>query len=232
MIMTLTRTHTLRAIAACGAMTITLVSGSSGAFAAEKKVQTPKVETQSSDDAQKAEEARAQEVRAKEARANAEAKKKQEESNQRDDSATSTSQRVSRDYPLIENPGGEIKAFAVCTWKPGNGQYYTVFGYSAAGNMTVSIGQYNNFAPGAADQGQPTQFNIGTTNNAVVVAHTGNISWNLGNSVAAGPATQGCREDPMPITGSPLSLIVWVATAGVIGGVLLVIRRRRTVSYF
>ena len=188
MIMTLTRTHTLRAIAACGAMTITFVSGSSGAFAAEKKVQAPKVETQSSND-----------------------------------DATSTSQRNNKDYPLIENPGGEIKAFAVCTWKPGNGQYYTVFGYAAAGNMTVSIGQFNNFAPGAADQGQPTQFNIGTTNNAVVVAHTGNISWTLGNSVAAGPAPEGCREDPMPITGSPLSLIVWVATAGVIGGVLFVI---------
>ena len=226
--MTLSRTHAFRAVAACGAMTITLVSGSSGAFAAEKKVQPPtKVETQSSDEAKKAEE-----VKAREAKANAEAQKKQDESNQRDDVATTTSPRGNRDYPLIENPGGEIKAFAVCTWKPGNGQYYTVFGYAAAGNMTVSIGQFNNFAPGAANQGQPTQFNAGTTNNAVVVAHTGNISWNLGNSVAAGPAQESCKEDPMPITGGPLSLVVWVATAGVVGGVLLVIRRRRTASYF
>ncbi len=130
------------------------------------------------------------------------------------------------DYPIIGNPGGEIKPFTLCSAKSGTG-FVTIFGYAAAGNMTVNIGPFNRFTPAPDDRGQPTQFNAGTTNNAVVVFHQGQINWTLGATTATGPSEALCPDDAMPITGHPLSLFVWLGGGCLVVGITVLVRKRR-----
>ena len=126
----------------------------------------------------------------------------------------------------------QVKPFLVCTWI-GEGQFVSVFGYSAAATGSMPVGTDNNFSPIGANQGQPTSFVQGTDNHAVVVTHTNAITWHLGAGDATAPVdNQPCKSDPMPMTGHPLALVVWITAGFAIAGIVVLVKRRRARNSF
>jgi hypothetical protein len=79
------------------------------------------------------------------------------------------------------------------------GRLTAVFGYVSKlrSDLTIDVGKYNSFFPGAADRGQPRRFQNGDHRSSFAVTFEGpTLEWRLnGNTVTASRSTPLCADD-------------------------------------
>jgi hypothetical protein len=133
--------------------------------------------------------------------------------------------------PMGDPACKDLTAIVECIWNNGNGTYSIAWGYSnlSAKIVRIDIGNKNGMTPGAAAQGQPTVFQIGTFHNVFVTTVTGaSMQWRLGNSTyTANSSTPACVTTPVSVVGSVRALTLGIALLFAAGLPLLASRRSR-----
>ena len=125
----------------------------------------------------------------------------------------------------------DLAPIVECIWSNGDGTSTIAWGWNNPSSHTlhIDVGAKNKMAPGAEDQGQPTELTPGVNHNAFVTTVPGtSMEWRLGNNRAStSGSTPACPTKPVSVIGSAHALLVGIALMLAAALPVLVVRRER-----
>lgn len=136
---------------------------------------------------------------------------------------------------------GEVRPFVDCLGKNSDGTYTAVLGYtnSSTSTVTVAVGTRNSVSPSRLDGTQPTTFGPGTKRGVLTLTITASEYlrsgpyWQVDGSVAhfGWSTARGLTTCPssteLPADGNGTGMVLALAAAGMVGGVLVHRANRR-----
>jgi hypothetical protein len=133
--------------------------------------------------------------------------------------------------PMGETACRSLTPVVECVWPETDGTRTVVWVYDNPSDtvLHIDVGNKNGMTPGADDQGQPTEFAVGSVRNVFTTNVTGtSASWRLGNITASlSDAAPLCPTKPVSQVGNLFALALYLLAVTV--AVPVAVRPRRRV---